>query len=220
METTQISQDLTLYSYWRSSASWRLRIALNLKTISYNIEPVNLLKGQQLSKEYTEINPNNLLPALRVNGTILLQSPAILEYLEEVYPQHKLLPSDPIDRAIVRGLMNAIVCDIHPVQNLRVLKKIQSITNQESAKTEWAIHFIKLGFTGLEQMLKKTAGKCCFKDDITFADICLVPQVYNAIRFGVSLDDFPIIQRIYQDLSSLEEFEKAHPKNQIDAPSE
>jgi maleylacetoacetate isomerase len=213
-----MNQDnLKLYSYWRSSASWRIRIALNLKKQSFEIESINLLQGQQLSKEYSDINPNNLLPALKVNDQILVQSPAILEYLEEVYPDFKLLPTDPFERAVVRGLMNVIVCDIHPVQNLRVLKKVESMVNSESVKQEWASHFIHLGFQGLEKMLKKTAGKYCYKDQITFADVCLVPQVYNALRFGVSMEDFPVISRVYKELSDLEEFKQAHPSMQPDA---
>jgi maleylacetoacetate isomerase len=210
-------QDIRLYSYWRSSASWRIRIALNLKKQSFKIEPINLLQGQQLSKEYSDINPNNLLPALKVNDQILVQSPAILEYLEEVYPDFKLLPTDPFERAIVRGLMNVIVCDIHPVQNLRVLKKVSSLVNSDSVKQEWASHFIQLGFKGLEEMLKKTAGKYCYKDQITFADVCLVPQVYNAQRFGVSMDEFPVISRVCKELGDLEEFKQAHPSMQPDA---
>ena len=214
-----MENDLTLYSYWRSSASWRVRIALNLKKLNYKIETINLLKGQQLSPEYSAVNPNNCLPALKVNNHILLQSPAILEYLEEVYKSCQLLPDDPLDAAVVRGLMNVIVCDIHPVQNLRVLKKLVDKTNQESDKIEWASHFIKLGFTGLEELLKKTAGKYCFKNSVTFADVCLVPQVYNAIRFGVSMEEFPIISRVCKELEELEEFKQAHPNMQPDAPN-
>lgn len=161
--------DYTLYGYWRSSASWRVRcdlrnvfksrLCLYLKDLSFDQIIINLVKGEQKSQAYTLVNPNQVVPSLKLgNGSILIQSPAILEYLEESHPLKPLLPKDSLDRACVRALMNMIVCDIHPIQNLRVLQKVG-----DAGKVEWARHFITLGFQALEQMLQKTAGIYCFR---------------------------------------------------------
>ncbi|KAH6593062.1 hypothetical protein BASA50_007644 [Batrachochytrium salamandrivorans] len=182
---------IKLYSYWRSSASWRIRIVLNHKSIPHEIIPINLLKGEQRGDAYLAVNPAGLVPAVDIDGEIILESPAIMEMLEELHPKCPLLPKDPMARAKVRSIMNIICCDIHPVQNLR-----------------------------LEQVLQKTVGKYCFGDDVTLADVCLVPQVFNAKRWGVDMSRFPIIAGIDERLSELEAFQLALPSAQIDATSD
>ncbi|KAF8980357.1 Glutathione S-transferase zeta-1 [Entomortierella lignicola] len=206
-----------LYSYFRSSCSWRVRIALNLKKIDYDVRPINLLKGEQRSEEYLKIQPFGFVPAYidNKNGITLGQSVSILEYIDEMHPGHPLLPKGPIERATVRALVQAIAMDTQPVTNLRILKYVG-----EEKKGEWAKHFISEGFKALEAMLGKSAGVYSFGDSITMADLTLVPQVYNGVRFGVDMTAFPIISRINASLSELPEFKAAHPSQQIDCPAE
>ena len=205
-----------LYSYFRSSCSWRVRSALALKGIEYEYRAVNLLKAEQKDDEYKDVNPQCLLPALVIDGHTFGQSVAIIEYLDEKYPNPPLLPrDDPIKRADVRRLALMIAADIQPVQNLRVLKYVGDDKKMEFGK--WVIH---TGFVALEEALKKTAGKYCYGDEITIADICLVPQVFNANRFKVDMSEFPIISRIEEELSKHEAFQKAHPTQQPDCPEE
>jgi maleylacetoacetate isomerase len=203
--------DLELYSYWRSSCSWRVRIVLHYKELPFNYIPIHLVKQEQSSPEYMEINPNATVPSLRVNGRIITQSSAIIEYLEQMHPEKSMLPKDAFDRAKVRGIMNLIACDIQPIQNLRVLNYVGD------TKKEWAAHFITIGFEALEAILRETSKKYCFGDEITLADAYLVPQVYNAVRWGVSMNKFPLIQQINDRLVQLEAFRKADPSAQIDA---
>ncbi|CAG8584341.1 11726_t:CDS:2 [Ambispora leptoticha] len=202
-----------LYSYYRSSCSWRVRTALNLKGIKYETRPVNLLKEEQDIPEYENLNPLKMVPTLIIDGQILTQSVAILEYLEETRPEPALLPKNPIDKAKVRAIVQSIVSDIQPVQNLRVLKHSGQGSN-------WGNHWITLGFRAIEKQFKETAGVYCFGDSITLADLCLVPQVYNANRFEVDLTEFPIIRRIEAQLNELQAFRDAHPSNQIDCPTD
>ncbi|KAF0483842.1 maleylacetoacetate isomerase-like protein [Gigaspora margarita] len=211
------SEKPMLYTYCRSSCAFRVRTCLNWKGIDCEYSFVGLLKGEQKEEKYVEVNPYKVVPALKIDGIVLTQSVAIMEYLEETRPEKPLLPKDPHKRALVRSLVQAIAGDIQPVQNLRVLLHIESLGGD---KKEWAKHTINVGFEGVEKQLSKSSGKFCVGDEVTLADVCLVPQVFNANRFGVDLSKFPLIQRIANDLSELEAFKKAHPHNQPDCPSE
>ncbi|KAI8833725.1 glutathione S-transferase [Chytridium lagenaria] len=204
---------VVLYGYWRSTASWRIRLALELKGIKYEYKAVNLLKGEQNSEEFKKTNPNGTIPVLEWNGKKIQQSIAILEFLEEVHPDVPLLPKDPVDRAQARAILCMIACDIHPIQNLRVLQKVGDDT-----KMEWGKHWIVRGFDALERILAENAtGKYCFGDQLTLADVALEPQYYNAVRFNVDLSPYPTINRIHESLSTLDAFKKAHPSAQPDA---
>jgi maleylacetoacetate isomerase len=174
------------------------------------------LKAEQTGPEYIKHNPLQMIPCLIDKGVSLVESVPIMEYLEEAYPNtHHLLPKDAIGRAKVRALTQAIVSDIQPIQNMRVLKKVSA---EQEKKNEWAKYWIEEGFKGLEKMLETTAGKYCYGDEVTMADCVLVPQVYNAIRFGVDMKLFPIITRVNADLSQLEAFKKSDAANQPDTP--
>ncbi|ORZ04040.1 hypothetical protein BCR41DRAFT_313426 [Lobosporangium transversale] len=206
-----------LYSYFRSSCSWRVRIALNLKKIDYEIRPINLVKGEQKSSEYLKISPFGYVPAYVdiKTGETLIESISILEYLDEVYPETPLLPSDPLERAQVRALVQTVAMGIQPVTNLRILQYVG-----DEKKAEWAKHFLTEGFKALEAMLEKTAKEFAFGDSITMADVVIVPQVYNGFRFGVDMSAFPIISRLNSKLNELPEFRRAHPSEQIDRPEQ
>ncbi|EPZ35295.1 Maleylacetoacetate isomerase domain-containing protein [Rozella allomycis CSF55] len=211
---------LKLYSYYRSSCSWRVRIALNLKKIEYQIVPVNLLKNEQNSGEYSHINPSHLVPSIELKNesgqTIILgQSVAILEFLEERYNNVPLLPKDLIKRAKVREIVQMIASDIQPIQNLRVLNEVEV-----EKKNEWGSFWINKGFEAIEQVLTQSSGLYCVGDDITMADVLLVPQVYNAERFSVDMNKFPKIKSINERLCRIDAFSIAHPKNQPDCPIE
>lgn len=212
---------MTLYGYWRSSAAYRVRIALNLKEIEVEHKSVHLVKdgGQQHHADYIDLNPQQLVPALVLaNGEVLTQSMAMLEYLEETFPQTPLLPAEPVARAKVRALANVIACDVHPLNNLRVLQYLKGEAGlDDAAKDAWYQHWIATGFSGFEAMLTDTAGQFCFGDVPTLADICLVPQVYNARRFNVPLDAYPNIVRIVDNCNRLAAFTLAAPENQPDA---
>ncbi|KNC51336.1 maleylacetoacetate isomerase [Thecamonas trahens ATCC 50062] len=204
-----------MYSYWRSSCSYRVRIALAHKSLAYTYHAVSLLAGEQTEDGYTELNPSKLLPALVLaDGTVIGQSTAILEFLEEAYPDApKLLPEDPLARAYVRQAVAMIAADIQPVQNLRVLKYVGM-----DRKIEWGAHWIATGFDALEAFLAKHAGNYCIGDELSLADACLVPQVYNARRFGIDVETkYPIIARIDAALNEIEAFKAAHPDNMPDA---
>lgn len=205
-----------LYSYFRSSASWRVRIALAYKQIDYEYRAVNLIKdgGEQKQAAYMALNPSGLVPALHIDGHTLGQSVAILEYLEEARPDApRLLPRDLFQRAVVRQMVNIIAADTQPVQNLRVLNHVEQIGGN---KVDWAKHWITLNFHSLETLLVRHAGQCCVGDDLSLADVCLVPQVGNANRFGVDLATFPTIQRLAASLQQRPEFKAAHPDVQPD----
>lgn len=209
---------MKLYSYFRSSASYRVRIALNLKNLPYEIIPVHLVKGEQKSDDYKAKNPSGLIPALELsNGKIITQSMAILDFLENEYPQNPLLPSDNVDRAIVQSMCNIIACDTHPLNNLRVLQYLTGELNiSDEQKQNWYAHWITVNFGALESLLKIHSGKYCFGDTVTMADICLIPQVYNANRFKVDLRDFPNILKVAENCSQLEAFVHASPEKQVD----
>ncbi|XP_065563958.1 maleylacetoacetate isomerase-like isoform X2 [Artemia franciscana] len=213
--------DMTLYSYFRSSCSWRVRAALSLKGLDYEIEAVNLIKdgGQQLSEDYKKINLMAQVPALKVDDTVITQSLSIMEYLEEICPEPSLLPKTALERAKVREICLIIGSGIQPLQNLSVLQYIAKNEGNEK-KLEWAKHVIEKGFEALEKLLVSCSGKYCFGDSITFADCFLVPQIYNAKRFGVTLDRFPTIERIDATLKDHQAFIASHPSNQPDCPSD
>jgi maleylacetoacetate isomerase len=213
---------LKLYDYFRSSAAYRVRIALNLKGLDYQHVGVHLLKdgGQQLAPDYARLNPQRLVPALDDGGVLVTQSLAILEYLEEVHPEPPLLPEDPAGRARVRALAMAIACDIHPLNNLRVLKYLTGpLAVDEAAKMEWYRHWIVEGFDGIEALLARDrdTGPYCHGGRPGLADACLVPQVFNARRFQVDLAPYPTIRRIEEACQALPTFERARPEIQPDA---
>lgn len=211
---------MKLYGYWRSSAAYRVRIALALKGMAYESIPVHLVKdgGQQHQASYQELNPAELVPTLVDNELTLNQSLAIVEYLDAVQPEPALLPAEPQQAALVRAMALDIACDIHPLNNLRVLQYLTGpLQLTEQQKTAWIHHWLNTGFQALEQRLQQSAGRCCFGDAVSLADICLVPQVYNALRFGLDMTPYPTIQAIYQHCNSLAAFAGAAPEAQADA---
>ena len=211
---------ITLFGYWRSTAAYRVRIALNLKGLEYDNRSVHLVKdgGEQFKDDYVAKNPAKLVPTLVDGDVTLNQSLAIIEYLEDKYAGEALLPVDPAQKAQVRAMAQDIACDIHPLNNLRVLKYLAGPLKVEDAdKSAWYAHWIQTGFAALEERLAQTAGKCCFGDKVTLADLCLIPQLYNARRFNVPLDDFPRICAIEAHCLSLPAFNDAVPENQPDA---
>lgn len=209
---------MKLYSYNRSSAAYRVRIALNLKAIPHDIVAVNLLEAEEQGKEYLKVNPQGLVPALEDNGNIITQSTSIIEYIEEKFPQVPLLPTDLTERAIVRAMCNVVACDIHPVDNLRVLKYlVGKLGASEEQKMEWYHHWILEGFKALElQLADHSNGKFCFGDSVSMADLYLIPQVYNANRFNVDMQDFPLISQINDHCTSIDAFVQAAPEKQAD----
>lgn len=213
---------MKLYSYFRSSAAYRVRIALNLKNLPYEYAPVHLLRdgGEQLKPEYRRLNPDAILPTLVDDGHVMQQSLAIIEYLEETHPEPPLLPKAPTDRAYVRSVALQVACEIHPVNNLRVLKYLKhTLGVGDEAKDAWYRHWIEAGFTTLEEHLAGDShtGTFCFGDTPTMADVCLVPQVFNAQRFKIDVTRFPTIQRIHDQASQLDAFARAAPGVQPDA---
>ena len=215
-------EGVKLYSYWRSSAAYRVRIALNLKGLEYETVPVHLVDDGQHSDEFRALNPQELVPVLVDRSRVIRQSMAIVEYLEEAYEgARKLLPGTARERARVRGLADIIVCDIHPLNNLRVMQYLEREFNTPQVERErWTQHWIREGFKAFENLLadNPSTGEFCEGDEPTLADICLVPQVYNAKRWSVDLVPYPLIQRINDSCMKLEEFERARPENQPDAP--
>lgn len=207
------------YGYFRSSAAYRLRIALNLKGLSPELIPIHLTKdgGKQHTPEYRAINPQRRVPSLVLDsGETLIQSPAIIEYLEEVYPKPALLPADPVARAKIRAFAAVIGCDIHPLNNLAPLQYLKREMKQEQPAIDaWYHHWIIEGFTALETMVG--AGPYCFGSEVTLADVYLVPQVANARRLKTPLDKFPKLVAIDAALAKLPAFEGARPDNQPDA---
>ena len=212
---------MKLYDYFRSSAAYRVRIALNIKGLAYQQTPINLRKGDQNSEDYQRVNPQQLVPSLVLDdGVLLTQSLAICEYLDEIYPEPPLLPANPLERARVRALAQIVACEMHPLNNLRVLKYLVGpLGVSDEAKVTWYQHWIAGGFSGLEGMLAKSpdTGRFCHGDTPTLADVCLVPQVANARRFDCDLSPYPTVVRIDETCHTLPAFEKAHPSRQPDA---
>ena len=207
---------MQLYTYFRSSAAYRVRIALNLKGLSYESLSVNLLEGEQSGAEYKALNPQGRVPALVCDGEVLIQSPAILEYLEEVFPAPPLLPAAPVARARVRAACALIACDIHPLNNLGVLRYLKRrLGHDQAAVDAWYAHWVQEGFAALEQLLRP--GPFAFGAHPTLADVYLVPQVYNARRLKVPLDPYPRITAVDAACASLTAFADAAPEKQPDA---
>jgi maleylacetoacetate isomerase len=204
-----------LYDYWRSSASYRVRIALNLKGVDYEIRPVNLLKDEQKSAEYRALNPQGLVPMLEIDGHRLTQSLAIINYLDVRYANHPLLPSMAAERAHVVALAMAVACDIHPLNNLRVLKYLKhELGHAQEDVDEWYVHWMSEGLPALEALAAPKAGKFLVGDSPTGADVCLVPQLYNARRFNVPLDQYPTLLRAEENANRIDAFAAAHPDRQ------
>jgi maleylacetoacetate isomerase len=202
----------TLYDYHRSSACYRVRIALNLKNVPYRAATVNLLEKAQRSEAYRARNPQGLVPMLEADGLRLTQSLAIIDWLEATRPDPALVPADPADRAHVLAMALTVACDIHPLNNLRVLKYLAGPLGQEQAvRDQWYRHWIAEGLPALEALAAPQAGAFLFGDDPTLADICLVPQLYNARRFEVPLDDYPTLLRAEASAAKLDAFQAAHP---------
>jgi len=213
---------MKLYTFFRSSASYRVRIALNLKGLACEQTPIHLRRGggEQFSAAYKRINPQALVPALEDDGRILTQSLAIIEYLDEKYPNPPLLPAAAADRALVRSMAMVIACEVHPIQNLRVLTFVKQEYHQtEELMNQWARHWIDLGLSALEQMIlaQPNSDKFCFGNTPTLADICLVPQLGNARRYGCDVSQYPTIVSIEKNCVTIPAFANAAPEKQPDA---
>ena len=210
---------MKLYTYFRSSAAYRVRIALNLKGLQYDMVPIHLTKdgGQQRKPEFQKVNPQMRVPALELSsGDVLTQSLAIIEYLDDIEPEPPFLPADALERANVRALAQVVACDIHPLNNLVTLQYLKRSLKQEQTEIDvWYHHWVTEGFKALEQMLRP--GPYAYGAHVSLADICLVPQVFNARRLKVPLDAFPKIVSVEQACLKLPAFDKARPENQPDA---
>jgi maleylpyruvate isomerase len=211
---------MKLYGYWRSSAAYRVRIALHLKNLEFQLVSVHLVNngGEQHSAAYAELNPNQLVPTL-VDGDIKLhQSMAIINYLDARYPDLPLYPENIVDKAMVQAMAFDVACEIHPLNNLRVQQYLSNtLTVSEQQKTQWTHHWMALGFNALELQLAQYSGTYCFGDEITVADICLIPQVYNALRFKLDMSPYPNILRVVAKCNEHPAFIAALPERQADA---
>jgi maleylacetoacetate isomerase len=210
---------MKLYGYFRSSAAFRVRIALNLKGLEYESVAIHLRRNDQSKPDYRSVNPQGLVPSLEDGGRSLIQSLAIIEYLDEIRPDPPLLPKDPADRARVRALADIVACDIHPINNLRVLRYLtHRLGHDETALAEWYNHWIASGFEALEQLLAGDPGtdRFCHGDSPGLADVALVPQVVNAERYQLDLSPYPTLSRIYENCMQLDAFTAAHPRYQPD----
>ncbi|MFQ3265188.1 MAG: maleylpyruvate isomerase [Colwellia sp.] len=211
---------MKLYGYWRSTAAYRVRIALHLKDIAFDSISVHLIKngGEQHSNEYSELNPHHLVPTLIDGDFSLNQSLAIIDYLEQRNTEIPLYPADIKSRAKVQALALDIACEIHPLNNLRVQQYLaNSLSVTDEAKQGWLEYWMNIGFIAIESRLSSSAGKYCFADTITVADVCLVAQVYNAHRFKVDMSAYPLINKVVNNCNDLPAFIKALPENQLDA---
>ncbi|HST37641.1 MAG TPA: maleylacetoacetate isomerase [Allosphingosinicella sp.] len=202
---------LTLYDYYRSSASYRVRIALNLKGAPYDRVPVNLLEGEQQDEAYRGRNPQGFVPMLDADGLRITQSLAIIGWLDRVMPEPPLLPADTDERAHVVALALTIAADIHPINNLRVLKRLTALGIDQAGRDEWYRHWIRQGFEALEALAAPRAGRFLYGDSVTTADVCLVPQMFNARRFDVDLSPYPTLVGCDAEATALEPFAAAHP---------
>ncbi|MBB3299822.1 maleylacetoacetate isomerase [Rhizobium sp. BK077] len=203
--------EVVLYDYWRSSASYRVRIALNLLGVDYRTVPINLLEGVHRTPDYLALNPQGLVPTLVINGKTLTQSLAIIEYLAETRPECGLLPPDIADRLKVRALAYAVAVDIHPICNMHVVSHLMTLTEKADTREEWMKHFITDGLRRVEAMIGDGDGAFSFGDAPTMADLCLVPQVYNARRWGVDMTAFRRIADIDAKCADIPAFQAAHP---------
>lgn len=208
---------MELFTYFRSTSSYRVRIALALKGLDYQARPVNLLKGEHRAADYLALNPQGRVPALRTDsGELLVQSPAIIEYLEERFPDTPLLPQGEDARAQVRGVAAIIGCDVHPLHNVSVLNQLRQLGHDETQVNQWIAHWIGQGLAAVEQLIGDQGF--CFGDTPGLADVYLMPQLYAAERFNVDLDDYPRIRRVAALAGQHPAFVKAHPANQPDTP--
>lgn len=219
-----MAEGLRLYSYWRSSAAWRVRIGLNLKGLPYQIVPVHLLRdgGQQHAEAFRALNPQQLVPVLLDGERVMRQSLAILEYLDEVWPDEPLLPATARERERVRSLAMLVACDIHPLNNLRVLQFFQDEWNvPQPERDEWVRHWMAEGFAAFESLVAghPSTDRFCEGERPGMAECCLVPQLYNARRFGLDLSPYPTLLRIEAACEALPAFQAAHPDRQPDAPA-
>lgn len=218
-----MNHELTLYTYFRSSTSYRVRIALYLKGLTFTTKPVHLLEGggQQHAPEYRTLNPAGEVPTLIHNGKVLSQSFAIIEYLDEVFPEPRLFPSSPFDKAKVRQICEHINCGIHPIANLKVQQYLtKQLSQTEEQKNQWVTHWIREGMDALEKLLLQTAGEFAYGNSLTAADLFIAPQVFSSKRFGVGLDNYKTIQSVYERVMKIDAFNKAHPHVQPDTPPE
>ncbi len=211
---------MKLYGYWRSSAAYRVRIVMHLKDLAFEAIAVHLVKdgGEQHKDGYTQLNPTHLVPTFVDDKVTLHQSLAIIDYLDEKYPSVAIYPTDIAEKTKVKALALDVACEIHPVNNLRVqqyLAKTLSVAEQD--KLAWSHHWMNIGFKAIEKQLESSAGEFCFGDEVTMADICLVPQVYNANRFKLDMSAFPHIARVVDNCNQLPAFIAALPENQADA---
>jgi len=208
---------MKLHGYFRSSASYRVRIALNLKGLRAEHLPHHLRKGEQRDPSYLAINPQGLLPTLQDGDTIIIQSLAIIEWLDETHPEPPLLPEDPLRRAQVRAFAMALACDTHPVQNLKVLARLRQLGLAEEQVTEWAAWANREGLAACETLIANESGPFCFGETPSMADLCLVPQLANARRFGVDLTAFPRLLKAETAAKNMKAFADAAPERQPDA---
>ncbi len=213
---------MKLYGYYRSSASYRIRIILNTKGIDWEYRTIQLTKGEQSSEAFNAMNPMGLVPVLDTGEAVLAQSPAIAEFLEEQHPEPALLPPDPLGRARVREMMHTVGCDIHPLQNLRILKHIKAAYSlDDDAVFDWSRKWIGRGFTAFEALARERSadGQFSFGNSLTLADVWLIPQLYNARRFELDLTPYPTITSIDDHCQTLDSVAAAHPSRQPDAPA-
>jgi maleylacetoacetate isomerase len=207
----------TLYSAWRATAPYRLRIGLKLKGVDYDYVPIDLIAGQQREQAYRAVNPQGLTPALDIGGQVLTQSLAILEWLDETRPQPAILPNDPLDRAAVRAMALVVACDIHPLNNTRVGRELHKRGVDADGIKAWSQRWIKDGFDTLEPMIARHGKGFAFGESPTIADCCLIPQVYSANRFEVDLSAYPAIRAVNDRAAEHPAFQAAHPNSQPDA---
>lgn len=206
-----------LHGYYRSSASYRVRIALNIKGVGYDDVFHHLRKGEQFAPSYVALNPQGFVPALDWNGGVLTQSLAICEFLDEVVPEPLLLPGDPLMRARIRAFAQVIACDVHPVQNLKILKRLKELGHSQDEIDAWACRVIEDGLAACDRLIADGARPYCFGDSVTLADICLIPQLSNAKRFGVDIARWPRLAAVEDQCLALGAFQRARPENQADA---
>ena len=210
----------TLHSMWRATAPYRVRIGLNLKGLAYDYVAVDLASGEQRREPYLAVNPQGLAPALDIGDRVLTQSLAILEWLEETHPEPALLPKTPLDRAVVRAMAEIVACDIHPLNNLRVLQAIEGlgVAGGSTDQRDWIHRWIGAGFHALEPMIQRYGGGFAFGAQPGLADCCLIPQVYSANRFRLDLAPYPAIRAVAERAAEHPAFAAAHPDKQPDAP--
>ncbi|CCA91132.1 MULTISPECIES: maleylacetoacetate isomerase [unclassified Novosphingobium] len=209
-------ENTVLHGFWRSSSAWRVRIALALKGVAWEGRTYHLREGRQRGSDFLALNPQGLVPALEIDGATLTQSLAMCEYLDEVHPEPALLPGDAMQRAKIRAAAQAIACDVHPLQNLKVLQKLRDLGHSEDVVTGWARDVIEGGLEAFSKLIARNEGTYCFGDTVTLADICLIPQLGNARRFGARMD-FPRLLAVEAACNELEAFRVSVPSLQSDA---